>query len=75
MAFNINTLSLSKGEIIKNDKLNFLIDYVRQLNSKLTTLNNSVNSLDRKIETLKPKPATIIDLDGMLPFYLPSGGK
>ncbi|MBQ3543891.1 MAG: hypothetical protein IJA34_02710 [Lachnospiraceae bacterium] len=74
MAFNISTLSLSKGELVKVDKLNFLIDYVRQLNSRLTTLNNSINSLDRKIDILKPKKATIVDLNGRLPVRVPSGG-
>jgi len=75
MSFNISTLSLSKGELVKVDKLNFLIDYVRQLNSRLTTLNNNINSLDRKIETLKPKKTTIVDLNGRLPIRVPSGGK
>ena len=74
IVFNISTLSLSKGELVKVDKLNFLIDYVRQLNSRLTTLNN-INSLDRKIDTLKPKKATIVDLNGRLPIRVPSGGK
>jgi len=70
MAFNINTLSLSKGELIKIDKLNFLIDYVRSLNSKIdsnqsqnnTKFNNissQLSSINRKLDSLEDSILTL----------------
>jgi len=87
MAYNISSLSIYRGETIKADKINFLIDYVRKLKSDVGSNSSSIgdmssdlsrifselNRLSNKIEELKPKSATIIDLDGRLPKRVPSG--
>jgi len=74
MAFNISTLSVSRNEIIKADKINFLIDYVRSLKNSIDSIKTDISSIKSNYMEI-PSSNDIIEISSTKSVKLPSGGK
>lgn len=49
MAYNLNTLTVRKNEVIKADKIQFIIDNIRKLKSDISSIKTKINSLEGDI--------------------------